>query len=718
MHIGLGLLLLSIHISEPSASDNDEAHRHALTHYGLGLLRDADHRPTTALHHFETAAKSDPKAVAPRKPLVELYTRLGRDAAALRVAREALDRNPNDPALLQTAATIHDRLKQYRDAEQLLRQAVQCEELSAHPTQQLGILRDWAKAAAAAEDWPALRDAASQSITLLNEKKNHLRNNGSLATLADWSNLAGQAHEQRADALIQLNEFNQAIDAYQTAHRLFLPDHPQAAARLDWNLSGLLLKQGHLNEALVHLDRNLAMQPTSLEPYQRMLTLYHKLDRDAEALTRLRNMVQTHADVEAVHWLYAQQLMASQSDTAIKLFRERMSHSTDGRYYSIMTQAMGRHDAPALLNLLNELFYAVDSEESLLAQKNRQGKIEQLRSLTQAIKAQPQVVASMLRVIDQVGGTLQSSTTEFLAGELERQGKVEDAVTLYRQSDSDDAKAELLSLLARQRRWNDLQIEALRQITARRRQGGGSLRPDVYLATAYAQLGRKREALRALEPLKSVQADGQLWAQLEPLRILTLLGDHEQALKRSTELLQESTAPDDIRQIRLIRSNAYLGLKQYLEAEAELRTILEFYPDDPLTLNNLGYNLAEQGRKLPEAESLIRRAIEIDRINSRASGDAEPVAGTYLDSLGWVLLRRGKLNEAKLILEQALTHADVAADGIVWDHLGDVRFRLGDKLGAADAWQKAIALYADSLQGQEDDRRDTARRKFKSATLP
>ena len=240
--------------------------------------------------------------------------------------------------------------------------------------------------------------------------------------------------------------------------------------------------------------------------------------------------------------------------------------------------------------------------------------------------------------------------------------------------------------------------------------------PDVYLATAFAEQGREREALAALKMLKSVQADGQLWAQLQPLRIMSLLGDHQAAILGCDALLKEATDADDIREIRVVRSNAYLGSKQYLQAEADLRLILEFFPDDPLTLNNLGYNLADQGRKLPEAELLIRHAIEVDRINRLAAGEHEPLQGTYLDSLGWVLLRRGKLNEAKVVLEQALTQYDVAADAIVWDHLGDVRFRLKDNLGAADAWQKAAERYTNTRQGQEDDRLKSVQRKLKSLT--
>ena len=54
-----------------------------------------------------------------------------------------------------------------------------------------------------------------------------------------------------------------------------------------------------------------------------------------------------------------------------------------------------------------------------------------------------------------------------------------------------------------------------------------------------------------------------------------------------------------------------------------------------------------------------------------------------------------------------------ATDGVVWDHLGDVRFRLGDKDKARAAWGEAAKLLAADPRGKRDGRLDDVTRKLK-----
>jgi tetratricopeptide (TPR) repeat protein len=134
-----------------------------------------------------------------------------------------------------------------------------------------------------------------------------------------------------------------------------------------------------------------------------------------------------------------------------------------------------------------------------------------------------------------------------------------------------------------------------------------------------------------------------------------------------------------------------------------------------LALNNLGYNLADQGRKLAEAEEMVRRAVELDRDERARAGIAQAESAAYLDSLGWVLFRKGNLAEAREYLAKAADLSDGAADPTVWDHLGDVCFRLGEKAKAKEAWGKAAGLYENSHQGRQLGRLDEVRRKLKLA---
>jgi len=94
-------------------------------------------------------------------------------------------------------------------------------------------------------------------------------------------------------------------------------------------------------------------------------------------------------------------------------------------------------------------------------------------------------------------------------------------------------------------------------------------------------------------------------------------------------------------------------------AVAAARDALAWAPNQPNALNFLGYMLADHNRDLSRAESLIRQAVELD-----------PDNGAYIDSLGWVYYRLGRLDEARTQLERAVELT--RGDPVVLEHLGDV----------------------------------------------
>ncbi len=98
-------------------------------------------------------------------------------------------------------------------------------------------------------------------------------------------------------------------------------------------------------------------------------------------------------------------------------------------------------------------------------------------------------------------------------------------------------------------------------------------------------------------------------------------------------------------------------LGQPQRALSALERLAGEMPDDPEVANSLGYYLADRGEQLERAERLIRKALA-----------AEPDNGAYLDSLGWVLYRRGRLEAAFDSLVEAANA--LPQDPIVLEHLG------------------------------------------------
>jgi tetratricopeptide (TPR) repeat protein len=87
---------------------------------------------------------------------------------------------------------------------------------------------------------------------------------------------------------------------------------------------------------------------------------------------------------------------------------------------------------------------------------------------------------------------------------------------------------------------------------------------------------------------------------------------------------------------------------------------------------------AERGERLNEAERLVARALE-----------REPANAAFLDSMGWVLFRKGDAAAARVPLERA---ASSSRDPIVFEHLGDCLDALGEPAAALERYEQAREL--------------------------
>lgn len=116
-----------------------------------------------------------------------------------------------------------------------------------------------------------------------------------------------------------------------------------------------------------------------------------------------------------------------------------------------------------------------------------------------------------------------------------------------------------------------------------------------------------------------------------------------------------------------------VGRKDVLETR--LRELIRIKPEHAHAYNALGYALADRGERLEEAQQLIAKAVEL-----------APSDPFILDSLGWILYRRGDLQGASDKLQQAL---GLRADPEIAAHLGEVLWMLGRHDDASKTWNDA-----------------------------
>jgi tetratricopeptide (TPR) repeat protein len=124
-------------------------------------------------------------------------------------------------------------------------------------------------------------------------------------------------------------------------------------------------------------------------------------------------------------------------------------------------------------------------------------------------------------------------------------------------------------------------------------------------------------------------------------------------------------------------SHLYERVEQKQTTEQILQQVVGIDPRHAAANNDLGYTWADEGKNLERAEQMIRVAIQ-----------QEPDNESFLDSLGWVLYKRGEFESARKFLEQAAAPASFP-DPVVLDHLGDTLYRLSDTGAATQTWTRA-----------------------------
>lgn len=185
-------------------------------------------------------------------------------------------------------------------------------------------------------------------------------------------------------------------------------------------------------------------------------------------------------------------------------------------------------------------------------------------------------------------------------------------------------------------------------------------------------LSAGRDYLHALEVQNPQQ---QIQVTLAEGDLLSEHKQYEQAMALYNRALTEQ--PNDS---NLLYARAMLAEKMdRLDLlELDLQTILEREPENATALNGLGYTLADRTTRHQEALGYIQRALQL-----------RPQDPAVMDSMGWVLYRMGRHQEALRYLQAALKLAD---DAEIAAHLGEVLWVTGDQKGALEVWEQGLKV--------------------------
>ena len=82
-----------------------------------------------------------------------------------------------------------------------------------------------------------------------------------------------------------------------------------------------------------------------------------------------------------------------------------------------------------------------------------------------------------------------------------------------------------------------------------------------------------------------------------------------------------------------------------------------------------------------------------------------------------MLFRLGRFQDALRELERAAT-LQMGDDPVIWDHLGDVYFRMDQVPKARQAWRKAVDLYEKERRRKQGEQYKELKRKLDLLDIP
>ncbi len=200
-------------------------------------------------------------------------------------------------------------------------------------------------------------------------------------------------------------------------------------------------------------------------------------------------------------------------------------------------------------------------------------------------------------------------------------------------------------------------------------------------------LAAQHRAGRVLITLGEIARAQSLFAQLR----LTYPDREERLYETESSLLVQHKAdeqalpllnraikkyPDNFN-LRYERSTVYERQKQIALMESDLRHVLNIDPDNVYALNGLGYFLSISTDRYEEAYELIKKALALN-----------PSDAAIIDSMGWVVFKLGRIDEAIEYLQKAFS---LFPDPEVAAHLGEALWTKGEK-------EKAKAILKDNLE--------------------
>lgn len=211
----------------------------------------------------------------------------------------------------------------------------------------------------------------------------------------------------------------------------------------------------------------------------------------------------------------------------------------------------------------------------------------------------------------------------------------------------------------------------------------------VLAAAAAVELDGGRAALRQIGRVRTLpEQQGRYFTadNLSKIQMLALskLPGKREALIGLNNIIAKLSAAGSVEPLAEALAQRSIIYEQFGKREkmiADLETALKLTPDNAQIMNNLGYSLLSDSKRLDEGFALLQTAYQINPDDTAVN-----------DSIGWAYYLKGDAESALPYLRysfESQPEPEVAA------HLGEVLWALGERDQAVDVWTQAAHLTGD-----------------------
>ncbi|MGC1463734.1 MAG: tetratricopeptide repeat protein [Terracidiphilus sp.] len=590
-----------------------------------------------AIEEYKLALNADPGSPRINDALADLYFRVGRVKEAETTARNLLKTSPNDVDAHKLLGRIY--LRQLGEGEN-----------AGSPASATNTVLDQAIA------------EFEKIVTLLPNSVEDRMVLGQLYTVKHDSKKAeqefktAQAIEPESEEVV-LNLARLYAESGDLQHAAkIIEDVPMndRTAKMEVALGAAYDQLKQPKDAIAAYERAADMEPgdpRTMDSLAQALLTNNQLD---EAFKQFTQMAAADPDnpEPLVHIAEIQRRQSKFDDALTTIKKARKLDPTNleaGYNEGLLLDVLGRFDEAtqtysAMVDLTSHANGAYTDEE-----KNNRGIfLERLGSVYQELNKTDQAIASYQKMID-MGGDTAMRGYQGQVDTYRNARQFEKAIEVSRKAVAADPKNRDLKLM---------------------------------LAGELTDQDKADEGVAMAKGLLNNTADDRVvWVALGQMDVrLRRWKDAEDAFDKADPL---TTKKEDRTYLLFLRGELAERQKHFEPAEQLFKQVLDIDPSNAMTLNYLGYMLADKGVRLPEALKMIRKAIDI-----------EPGNGAYLDSLGWVYFKMGQYEEAEDNLRQAVQRDQT--DPTVHEHMGDLYEKTGRIRQAATQWQLSLDEFAKS----------------------